>query len=267
MIGTKTPSHLNMTNNHLPIIEKALAPSVRVFFSQRGKIIDNDNYSSFNACHYTGDIPSHIEQNRKALCQHFGISQENLIIPLQTHSSNVSIIDHTPINGDRLTNVDGIVTNVRGVLLAVNTADCLPILLADATAGVIAAVHSGWRGTVNRISVNAINAMKSLGAEARNIKVFIGPSIKSCCFEVGDEVVEQFNRTFPQYNDIIISTTPRPHINLSQACIHSMIEVGIDINNISDSGICSHCNYKDYFSARRVGINSGRTLSGVILEH
>lgn len=251
-------------NNFLPIIEHTLTPNVRVFFSQRGTVDDNNPYSSFNACDYTGDDINHVNLCRKQLCSHLRTS--HLIIPQQTHSLNVKIIDSLDIDKSQLENIDALVTNLPGVAIAVNTADCVPVLLADSKAGVIAAIHSGWKGTVGKISSLAIKKMTTLGATPSEIKAFIGVSICSNCFEVGDEVVEQFRIAFPHAPEIIINRQPRCHIDLQQACRQTLIDCKLTPENITLSNICSRCNPETYFSARRIGINSGRTLSGLILS-
>lgn len=251
-------------NNSLPIIEHTLTPNVRVFFSQRGAIDVNNPYSSFNACDYTGDNIAHVSYCREQLCSH--LCTQLLIIPRQTHSLNVKVIDNPSVTKSELENIDALVTNLPNVAIAVNTADCVPVLLADSKAGVIAAIHSGWKGTVGKISSLAIKKMTTLGATPSEIKAFIGVSICSNCFEVGDEVVEQFRIAFPHAPEIIINRQPRCHIDLQQACRQTLIDCKLTPENITISNICSRCNPDHYFSARRMGINSGRTLSGIILS-
>lgn len=255
-----------MTNSPIPLIENTLAHSVRVFFSQRGETIDGNNYSSFNVCHYTGDCTDHINDCLNKLCNHFNTNKERLVIPSQTHSLNIAFIDNIPVDCDSLENIDAVVTKLPGIILCVNTADCVPLLLTDADAQVIAAVHSGWKGTVGRITARTVECMKKHGADPKHIKVFIGPSICAECFEVGDEVVERFQSEFPNSPEIILHRQPRKHIDLRQACIVTLLESGINPDNILRSGICSRCQHETYFSARRIGTNSGRTLSGIMIE-
>ncbi len=254
-----------MTNNsNTPIIEHALAPNVRVFFSQRGDVVDGDSYSTFNACSYTGDNPILVAECRKKWCQHLSIEPSHLLIPRQTHSLNVKIIESLPIGEESLQDIDALVTSMPEVALAINTADCVPVMLADEKAGVIAAIHSGWKGTAGRISALAVEKMRSLGASPLRTKAFIGVSICPECFEVGDEVVERFRQEFPHSPEIILERQPRCHIDLQQACRVTLLDCGIPAENIILSGICSRCNPRLYFSARRLGINSGRTLTAIL---
>lgn len=259
---------MNMTNDALlPITEIALAPKVRAFFTHRGTSLDHDNYTSFNVCDYTGDNINHIEDCRNLLCETLHITRDCLILPRQTHSVNVATIDYIPYNEQNLSGVDAVVTNQKGIVIGINTADCVPILLCDEQAAVIGAVHSGWRGTIGKITSFAINEMEKLGATRANIKAFIGVSICSQCFEVGDEVVDKFRQTFPMHPEIILArnSNGKHHIDLQTTCHITMSESGILNENIIISGICSHCNAHSYFSARSHGILSGRTLTAIML--
>lgn len=240
-------------------------PGIEAFSTRRGdNVIVADSYSGFNACDYTGDAPDHIESCRDALCAMLCIDRDNLIIPRQTHSLNVAVIEHIPVNPTSIYDVDALVTTLPRVALAVNTADCVPLLLADIQAGVIAAVHSGWKGTVGRIVAKTVNQMVALGADCSNIVVAMGPCICGDCFEVGTEVVAQFRDARLDYPGVILPRTPRNHIDLPQACRATLLECGVKPQNIALPQACSRCNHDRYFSARRLGINSGRTLSVII---
>lgn len=240
-------------------------PGVTAMSTQRGdNTIETDGYSGFNACDYTGDDVAHVESCRKKLCDTMNIKRCALIIPRQTHSLNVAVIDKTPFDSARLYNVDALVTALPGVALAINTADCVPIVLADTEAGIIGAVHSGWKGTVGRIVAQAIDKMVSLGADASRIVAAMGPCICGNCFEVGDEVVEQFRAAGLASDRIILTREPRSHIDLPQACRATLLECGLRGDNIVMPTVCSRCDPERYFSARRMGINSGRTLSVII---
>ena len=254
------------SNTTLPIHEIALAPSVRAIFSKRGTDDHANPYAGFNICHYTGDDIHHIDECSSQLCSHLGINAEQLIIPRQTHSTNIAVIDSTPFDPDSLIDVDALVTNLKGVALAINTADCVPILLAEENAGVIAAAHSGWRGTFGNIAGKTVQKMVELGASPLRIKAYIGPSICWECFEVGNDVVLKFRQVFGYNRDILKFKHFKSHIDLQEACRQQLVKAGVVNNNITLSGICSHCNPKQYFTARTHGIKSGRTASIIIQE-
>ena len=237
-------------------------PGVTAMSTCRGCVVEEDSYSGFNACHYTGDAQEHVTQCREQLCAMLGIGRDNLIIPRQTHSLNVAVIDSIPFDAQRLENIDALVTTLSGVAIAINTADCVPLLFADEENKVIGVAHSGWKGTVGRIASKTVTTMLECGASLSHIKVAMGPCICGDCFEVGHEVVEQFvNNGFDSSQVILSHYQPRPHIDLPQACRQALIEIGIRDENIQLPPHCSRCNPQKFFSARRLGINSGRTLT------
>lgn len=246
-------------------IDLPLSDKVTAFYTCRGTHTADNPYSGFNACHYVGDAPSHVSDCRHELCRHLGIELDHLIIPRQTHSTNVAVITSISISNLTFDETDALVTNLPGLAICINTADCVPIVLADIRAGVIAVVHSGWRGTVAGIAAKAISAMVRLGAEATQIHAVMGPCICCDCFEVGDEVAEQFIKGgFP--DNVIKHQLPRPHIDLSAAIVHTLVTSGIPKVNILMPPTCPRCN-DDLFSARRLGIASGRTLTVAMLRH
>lgn len=225
----------------------------------------NGAYNGLNVCHYVGDDPSHVSESRIALARYFGVPADHLIIPGQTHSAEVRVVD-TTCRTSGLDGVDGLVTAADGLVLCVCTADCVPVLLADEQARVIAAVHSGWRGTVARISAAAVYEMCRLGADPHRIKAVMGPCICPGCFEVGPEVARRFIDEFSETPGIVISRPGhRDHIDLGAAIKHTLTEAGIVPANIALPMACSHCENSEYFSARRQGIASGRTVTAIML--
>ena len=248
--------------NNLSHINLLSTPGIVALSTCRGCVVDGDYYSGFNACHYTGDDMTHVRACREGLCEMLGIDYDSLIVPRQTHSLNVAVIRELPVKADDIENVDALVTTLTDVAIAVNTADCVPIVLVDEVAHVIAVVHSGWKGTVGRIVALTVKKMIECGAEVGDIKAVMGPCICGDCFEVGPEVVEQFELNgFDNEHVILRNYGERHHINLPQACRQALLEVGVRDENISLPKHCSRCNPNTFFSARRLGINSGRTLT------
>ena len=149
-------------------------------------------YASFNCTHYCGDHPEHVSQNREILCSLLPEFPVELVIPRQTHTTNVRVITGSPAE-EELQEVDAVVTDLTGYCLCVSTADCVPVLLYDTEKKVIAAIHAGWRGTVGRIVEKTLDVMKTeYGAHGENVVACIGPSISLDAFEVGDEVYAAF---------------------------------------------------------------------------
>lgn len=247
------------------VINYNLGRGITAFSTTRGlNTHAEDSYSGFSVCHYVGDSESHTSKCRQALASELKTPIQRIIIPRQTHSANVAVItDSTPLSTP-LENIDALVTSQRGIALCINTADCIPILLADSQAGVIAAVHSGWRGTIARIAAKTIEAMINLGADPNRIHAAMGPSICTDCFEVGLEVADAFLSEFTNRNDIVDHSYPRPHINLAAAIKHTLLDSKIAAEHIALPPICSKCNPQEFFSARHSGIKSGRTLSLIL---
>lgn len=248
--------------------------SVCAFTTERGAVDRFDPYSGFNCCDYTGDTSQHVAECRAELCHRLGISDNDLLTARQVHSANVAVIDHGILQSDandrkeRLYGFDALVTNIPGVAVGVFTADCVPMLFADMRAGVVAAAHAGWKGTAYHIATATVDEMLHLGASVEDIQVIFGPSICQSCFEVGDEVVDMFERHGLPIGEIIERnhTTGKAHIDLVGANTYLLLEKGIRALNICDPGLCTKCNHEKFFSARRLGINSGRQLNGVFIR-
>lgn len=255
------------------LIEYKLGRGVCAFSTRRGVCDEAEvgAYSSFNITHYCGDAPEHVAECRAELCAHLGIDDEHLVLPRQTHTDNVFVLDKKyfetfpEMRWRLLEEQDAVVTKEPGVCIGVSTADCVPVLMYDANAGVIAAVHAGWRGMVKRIPVRALEVMISLGAEPRNVRVAVGPSIAVDSFEVGEEVVDAFLDA--GFHPCILSRQfAKPHIDLWCACAMQLEEAGIPLRNLQFSGIDTYEHSEEYFSARRLGIHSGRIFSGIMLK-
>ena len=165
-----------------------------------------------------------------------------------------------------LDGVDAVMTNLSGVCIGVSTADCIPILLYDGTHHACCAVHAGWRGTVKRIVQKAVEALASTyGTSPQQLKAVIGPGISLKSFEVGDEVYEQFAQAgFDMAR--IACKYEKWHIDLWECNKRQLMEVGVPETDIHVAGICTYIHHDDFFSARRLGFNSGRIFSGIMLR-
>ncbi|MGM9804359.1 MAG: peptidoglycan editing factor PgeF [Muribaculaceae bacterium] len=255
-----------------PLHFNSTLTNIEAYTTLRGEVHASDAYSQVNLCHYTGDRLEHVEACRRALCVKLGIEPPQLVMPRQTHSVNVATLNSSFFaltaaeQEAQLNNIDALVTTLPGVAIGINTADCVPIVLADPVSGIIAAAHAGWKGTVNRIAAATVQAMISMGASAQNIHAAIGASICRDCFEVGDEVVQQFAQAGFDIEQIVHrnAATGKAHIWLQQANLATLVENGVSPSNIAVSNRCTRCNPNTYFSARRLGINSGRTFTCII---
>lgn len=235
---------------------------IEAYYTSRGDCVEVDeSYSGFNLCHYTGDSQDKVVSCRKILCETLGIEDSCLLVPCQTHSTNVLLVDNLPLENGCLDNIDALVTNLEGVVVGVSTADCVPVVMVDEYAHVVGVAHAGWRGAVNGVVENMLHVMMGIGAEPSRIKMAIGPSICADCFEVGEEVAEQFPEDCVGRH----GGWSKPHVNLQRYIVQKMLKEGVMECNVSDfrKNMCTKCHPERYFSARALGVKSGRIFTFV----
>jgi hypothetical protein len=252
---------------------------VKAFSSTRKGGCSEGNYAEFNINHYCGDSEDAIQTNRTSLCHYLGISEDRLIMPHQVHQTEIVAIDEAFLRLSaegqkaRLEGVDALMTNLVDVCIGVSTADCIPVLIYDRVKRVSCAIHAGWRGTVKRIVEKAVETMISVyGSRPSDLLVQIGPGIHLESFEVGDEVYEAFaqegfameaiSQRFPAADG---SSIEKWHIDLPMCNLQQLRSKGIPQSQISVSEVCTFQQSDIYFSARRLGINSGRIFTGILM--
>jgi len=149
-----------------------------------------------------------------------------------------------------------------GTALGIKVADCLPVSMVDSKASVVANVHSGWRGTVQKIVTSTVGAMRagSPFSPARAL-AFLGPTIRQCCFEVGEEVVEEFRSAFGDMTPFVDRSGPKPHIDVVAVTRSLLTALGFAGDRIHDSGLCTRCDDSIFHSYRRGRKNAGRNLA------
>lgn len=252
-----------------------LHTQVTAFSTTRNGGVSKGDYASMNCTPYTGDDIEAVQRNQQLLCTALHIEKEQLIIPYQTHSVNALVIDkeflqqNAEKRNEQLQNIDALITQEKGVCLCISTADCTPILLYDRKQQVIAAIHAGWRGSVNYIVRKTLEQMNRLyNTQGEDIFAAIGPCIGFDAFEVGDEVYDAFKQNdFPmEYISGWKPETHKWHIDLQMANSVQLIDFGVPTEQIDICDICTFTHYEKFFSARRLGIKSGRILSGIFMN-
>jgi YfiH family protein len=160
---------------------------------------------------------------------------------------------------------DAIVTNQPGVLVAVEAADCVPILLLDPSKNVYAAVHAGWRGTLGNIVEKAVAVMQNrFGCHVRSIRAAIGPSIGVCCYEVNGTVLAPLKRGFPYWADVVENVKgTKAHLDLRGFNRRQLEDAGISPDRIETVNLCTACHPDLFYSYRRDGARTGRMMSGI----
>ena len=198
---------------------------------------------------------------------------KKIIKPIQTHTNIVKVVDKNNIN-DTFQDVDGLITNLKDVALVVSVADCQGILLYDKKNKVIGNIHSGWKGTLNRIIENAINLMiDEFDSNTSDIEAFIAPSILKCCFEVDEDLVLNFKE---QFKDIIIDdlitlgeikeNKQKYYIDTININKRVMLKLGLKEENIVLSNICTKCHSDKIHSYRKEKDESGRNITLICME-
>lgn len=212
-------------------------------------------------------------KNRKLIADQLGFSNDSYVFASQVHGNEVAIVKEVDRGRgafDRssyLPDVDAMITNIPGICLVTQAADCVPILFFDPVNNAIGVAHAGWKGTIVKIAAETVYAMqKEFGSKPNEIKVGIGPSIGPCCYEVGDEVVELVHKSFISVEDIIIENKSysRSVFNLWEANKRALIETGINPANIEIAEMCTKCDNNIFFSARAG--DKGRFGAGILIK-
>ena len=262
-----------MESNGLTLHSYSLGDGVVAFSTTRhGGYSAADNYNSFNINPFCGDSAEHVAQCREALCRELGIADERLVLPHQVHGVETRIISAEycslpeQVRTMIVDGVDAVMTAVPGLCIGVSTADCVPVLLHDPVHRAVCAVHAGWRGTLARVTHKAVVDMRAaFGTAPADLHAVVGPCISLANFEVGDEVYEQFAAA--DFNlDAASVRREKWHIDLPEINRQLLVQAGLDEANIAMSGICTYDRCDDFFSARRLGIESGRIFNGVMLS-
>ena len=255
-----------------------MGEKVTAFSSTRHGGCSRGNHGSFNVNRYCGDDEDCIARNMESLKSLLDVRQ--VFMPHQVHATEVlQVRQADPRDGmaDDLEGVDALITDVAGICIGVSTADCIPILLYDPARHAAAAIHAGWRGTAKRIAEKTVAQMHhTFGTRPEQLKAVIGPGISLHAFEVGDEVYQQFREALFPMDKIArrypAKLTPEGgtagglkwHIDLP-LCNRLQLEAA-GVSQIQMSSICTWQQSEDYFSARKLGVRSGRILSGVVLR-
>ncbi len=235
------------------------------------------------------DTPAAVERNREAFLKKLGAVTGKQLWPLvtlrQIHSDLIHCVDRVP-EGTLVG--DGLVTSAPRLLLAIQTADCLPVILADTKKRAVGVFHAGWRGTVKRIVAKGVGQMQlCFGSKPRDIRAAIGPGVHNCCYTVGTEVRTEFESQFAyadklfhevkesdpvreKYPLLFLTARAPGHselpvklfLDLVEANRRQLMDAGVPQKNISASPLCTACRTDLLFSYRMEG-STGRLMGAV----
>ncbi len=234
------------------------------------------------------DTREAVEQNRRLLAEAVTGSATTPIAALrQFHSNLVVIADRSDIGRERPRKADGVITAAPGMLIAIQTADCIPVLVADRKQRVVAAFHAGWRGTVKRIVQLGVGRMRlEFGSRPQDLIAAIGPGVGQCCYAVGEEVLSEFESQFSygrelfrevfdsdpvrtKYPMLFLTQRapghspigPAMHLDLIEANRRQLLDAGLSASTISVTGGCTSCHTQLFFSHRASRGHAGRMMS------
>jgi YfiH family protein len=246
----------------------ALAGVRHAFFTRDGGVSDGI-YASLNGGPGSDDAPARVAENRSRMAAALGVAPDRLLTAHQIHSPDVVIIDQ-PWEPQERPRADAIVTRARGLAIGITTADCGPVLLADAAAGVIGAAHAGWRGAATGVLEATIAAMERCGADRGRMVVALGPMIRQPNYEVGPEFVTRF-KADDGANERFFQLSSRPgHALFDLPGYIAARLAAAGIRRVEDLGHCTYDDATRFFSYRRSTHRSepdyGRHINAIALE-
>jgi polyphenol oxidase len=228
----------------------AALPRIRHGFFTREGGVSQGLYASLNAGLGSHDAPENVGENRARMAAALGVAREHLVTAYQAHSPDV-VVAETPWTRADAPRADAVVTCVPGLAVGVTTADCGPLLFADAEAGIVAATHAGWKGALTGVVEATLAAMVRLGAARSRITAALGPMIRKPSYEVGPELVARFTQAAGD-DARFFQPSPRPGHSLFDLAGLIVARLGrAGIARCEDLGQCTYADQSRFFSYRR----------------
>lgn len=217
-------------------------------------------HGALNLAGFNDDAAENILENRRRFLHAVG-GEWTLATCWQVHGAEVRIVENSGTAEEDGHRCDALATNAPHVLVGVKTADCVPVLLADQRTGAVAAVHAGWRGTLQRIVAQTLRRMNQVfGTRPPDVLAAIGPAAGVCCYEVGPEVVAAFAREFGSIEHLLRPTQQgRACLDLQRANAEQLATEGVGTDRIHTAPLCTMCRTDLFFSYRREKTKLGRT--------
>ena len=266
----------------VPVLRSSLLEAsgfCHAFFTRLGGV-SRAPWDSLNFLAAVGDDPAAVAENRRRAASALGLAPDRLYFLSQVHGTAFRVLDGTEAWDEVVRSVGDItVSRMAGVGCGVRTADCVPVLLADRRSGAVAAVHSGWRGTADRVVTAGVRALRDVlgaGDGGGDLIAAIGPHIEACCFEVGEDVAGELARASAAGESAIVrggqapsgeGDSPRkPRVDLRRIVRSQLEEMGLAPGSIDDVPGCTVCDQQRFHSFRRDRDRSGRLLSAIVVR-
>jgi YfiH family protein len=249
------------------LLENAAAGGIRHGYFTRAGGVSDGIYRGLNIGTGSNDDPESVTENRRRVAGWMGVAADRLLTAHQLHSPDV-IVATGPFSGDR-PRADAIVTDRPGIAVAASTADCGPVLFADASSRIIGAAHAGWKGALTGVLENTISAMVKLGAQRENIIAVLGPSISPRSYEVGAEFVRRFEDDDAGNARYFSPSANAGHsmFDLNRYTVDRLVRAGVQ------AAMLDRCTYAEddlFYSYRRAThrkeADYGRQISAIVLE-
>ncbi len=243
-------------------------------FSTREGGVSSGHCATLNFGYLCEENQENVRQNYFLFCEALGVNPQHLVLTYQTHTTNIRLVTQEDqgkglVRPRDYTDVDGLITNVPDTPLAVVSADCVGILLADPVQKVIAVAHAGWQGTVHEIAGKTVAAMSEhYGCRPQDIQAALGPAIGPCCYEVGRDVYQSFAEKPVLSRMPCLTQTPegRYFIDLPLANTLFLQDAGLLSPNIHNAAICTRC-HNDLFFSHRAQQGKKGLMAAIISIH
>lgn len=244
-------------------------------FSTRFGGVSEGKYASMNFTFTRGDNPEHVRENYRRMAKALEVEDERMVLACQTHTVNVRKVTEEDagkglVRERDYRDVDGLITDVPDITLVTFYADCVPLYFLDPVQGAVGLSHSGWRGTAKRMGSVTLEAMKAAyGTDPKDVLACIGPSICQDCFEVGEEVIDEFKNVFDRgyWKELFYKKeNGRYQLDLWRANEIVLREAGIKKEHLQVTDICTHCNPDYLFSHRSTGNERGNLAAFLCLK-
>ena len=249
--------------------------SLTHFISNRTGGFSTPPHDSLNLGFHVEDNPQRVLRNRELLASTLDVPLYNFTLAQQVHDGGVKVVTEdlkgrgATTQKTALNETDSLVTDVPDICLMVLVADCLPLLFFDTKKNIIGAAHAGWRGTVRFVAQNTVRVLQErFGSVPKDILVGMGPCIGPCCYEVGEDVISEFNDLSVGKEGFVKkrSHDGRGYLDLWKSNESQLLEMGIPEENIESSGICTCCNHSSFFSHRYEKGGTGRFGAGIMIN-
>jgi purine-nucleoside/S-methyl-5'-thioadenosine phosphorylase / adenosine deaminase len=208
--------------------------------------------NSLSLTYFKGDDRANVDENRRRFLKAIGRDGAPIITARQTHSTDIADVDSSEQTARPA--CDAMTSKLPGILLGIQTADCLPVLIADTKSGAMAAIHAGWRGTAGRITERTVaDLMLRLGANPRDCIAALGPAACVDCYEVGTDVIDRYKNEFRYWRNLVVNFKEgdKAHLDVRAANIQQLAFCGFSEDRIHAADYCTMHQNELFFSYRR----------------